>query len=128
MHKFILRVRHDDGWINIHTTAQSADAAREIVIAAERCPARAIRQVRAVDADGYELRADRPDRYRQLAVSDRRESFSRSSQSRPDKVPMPYEVQVLDEQRWRRVYATRHTGVRYIAMGGLKVMLVEDLP
>ena len=42
---FTLRVRHDVGVVTIRTVAQSEQAARDIVCAAEHCPQSSIRRV-----------------------------------------------------------------------------------
>lgn len=126
LYRFIATVKHDDGMIDIHAMATDAQAARRIIMTTEGCPERSIRRLRAVSDDGYELRADKPGSYRRLAVAEVRQSCWKNGQCRPDKVPMPYEVRVLDEARWRRVYGTRHSGARYAMIDGLKVMI--DLP
>jgi hypothetical protein len=44
--QFNVRVRHDKGVVTIRTAAQSEDAARRIIMAAERCPERSILSVK----------------------------------------------------------------------------------
>jgi ferredoxin len=46
--QYKVRVRHDNGIASITTHAQSPDAARAIVLAAERCPERSILSVSVV--------------------------------------------------------------------------------
>jgi hypothetical protein len=129
MHRFILTLSHDKGTVDISTVATDAPAARQIIMKAERCPERSIRRVRAVSPEGYELDISLK-RYRKLAVSEIRKSFSKNGQRRPDKVPMPWEVRVLDQPRWRRVYATENTGAHYVVLDNLNVMieLPKELP
>jgi hypothetical protein len=123
MHNYVLTVKHDRGIVHIHTTADSADGARQIVMAAERCPERAIRRVRAYDADGFELDARGQRKTIAGATVNMHESFSKNGQSRPDKVPTRWEIQLPGDVRWRRVYSTRHSGLRYITLDGLKVVV-----
>ena len=42
---FTLRVKHDDGFVTFHTIATSEQEAKRAVMAAERCPERAIRRI-----------------------------------------------------------------------------------
>jgi hypothetical protein len=42
MYRYKLTVKHDAGTINIFTSATSAAKARDLVMAAERCPRRSI--------------------------------------------------------------------------------------
>jgi hypothetical protein len=124
MLNYALTVKHDRGIVHIHTPAASDDAARAIVMAAERCPERAIRKVRAYDADGFELRVHGRRRTFSHNQFNMRENFSKDGQNRPDKVPTRWEIQLPGEVRWRRVYSTRHTGLRYSILDGLKVVVL----
>lgn len=44
--QFNVRVKHDNGTVTIRTAAQNEAAARRIIMAAERCPARSILSVK----------------------------------------------------------------------------------
>jgi hypothetical protein len=123
MFRFRLRIKHDRGWVTIETMATDEGAARRAVMAAEGCPDRAIRGVRAVGASNYEMLASDPTQHRKLAVTNQRERFSKNGQTRADKVPTAREVQVLDDHRWRRVYTTRKADVYYVILDGLRVVI-----
>jgi hypothetical protein len=120
-----LSVKHDDGMLDIHVMDTSEQSARQRVMSAEGCPERAIRKVRAVTDDGFELALVKgvPKGYRKIKVElgQIRKDFSKNGQYRPDKVPMPYQADI--EGRWRRVYGTRDTGARYVVLDNLRVMV-----
>jgi hypothetical protein len=42
VHRYLVRVKHDNGIVNIKTTATSEEWARKVVMKAEGCPERAI--------------------------------------------------------------------------------------
>lgn len=126
MHHFIITIRHGGRMINIHTTASSEAAARHIVMEAERCPAHTIRKVRAHDENDVELDLKHLPKYRVLRVpgADVRVTEFPGYRINARKVPTRYEVHV--ENRWRRVFTTAHTSLRYVVLDGLNVMV--DLP
>ena len=58
-HHFNVRVKHDNGIVTIRTAAQSEEAARQIVISAERCPEGSILSVKmAKPANRYPTKAE----------------------------------------------------------------------
>jgi hypothetical protein len=121
MFNYLLTVKHDAGIVRIHTAATSVSVAKYLVMEAECCPERAIRLVRQYDDDGYEIDL-RTGRRRKLAAHDVRTGPVPKT-TRHDKRPTRYEVQVLDDQHWRRVYSTDHSGLHYIINGNLKVVV-----
>lgn len=122
LHHFILTVKHDKGVVNLHTSTYTAEAAKKIIMAAERCPERAIREVRCRDVDGYEMSPlDLAQRISMRPAATRRAKHIGGP-------AMPYKVQTVGE-RWRRVYRAKG-GETYVLHAGLKVLVQlppEDL-
>jgi hypothetical protein len=126
VHKFILTTKHDNGIIEIVTHATSEAAAREAVMIAERCPARSIRRVRAVDEHGFEMLPNHPTTRRVISPPAANVRISEPPGYRVSalKIPTRYEVRI--DGRWRRVFSTRHTGLQYVVHDSLNVVI--DLP
>lgn len=128
-YRFILRLKHDRGWVTIHTAASSADAARRQVMAAERCPERAIREVRCVDNTGYELVLQDPS---QRVILQPPATSTRITPLPPERYkgengkanPTAYMVRTID-QRWRRVYqdCSNHAYLLYVTHGPVKTLV-----
>lgn len=126
MHKFIVSCKHDKGTVDIHTTASSEAAARDAIMAAERCPSRSIRRVRAVDEHGFEMLADAPFARRVISPPGENVRISEPPGYRvsASKLPTCYEVRV--DGRWRRVFTNRAKTLRYVVHDNLQVLV--DLP
>lgn len=66
---FNIRVKHDNGIVTIRTAAQSEEAAKRIVMSAERCPERSILSVKvAKPINRYPTKAELLDRCRANSV------------------------------------------------------------
>jgi hypothetical protein len=126
VHKFLITTRHDEGLITFEVYSTTEAAARESVMVNERCPARAIRRVRAVDEHGFETLAAKPCERRVIRPPGENVRISEVPGYRvsASKIPTRYEVRI--DGRWRRVFTTRHTGLQYVVHDNLNV--VVDLP
>lgn len=126
MHKFWLTTHHDNGTTTLEVMATSEAAAREMVMAAEKCPMRAIRRVRAVDEHGFEMLPNRPTERRVIKppAESVRTSEPPGYRVSAQKIPTRFEVRV--DGRWRRVFTTRHSGLQYVVHDSLSVQI--ELP
>lgn len=125
LHHFILRVKHDRGVVNIHTSARDVATAKQIVMNAERCPERAILWVRCRDVDGYEMALT--DLTRRITISPAPAAIRRDAQRHGGRTTR-FSVQTIDS-RWRRAYRAKG-GAAYVYHAGLRVLVQlpsEDL-
>lgn len=129
MYRYLLTLKHDDGILHIEIMAISDSAARNAVMAAEGCPRRSIRRVRAVDEHGFEMLAEKPNQRRVLKPPAANIRITDIPGYRVSASKLPTRYEVLVDKRWRRVFATRHTGLQYVVHDGLNVqtILPEDL-
>jgi hypothetical protein len=126
MHRYRLTIKHDKGTVHIDTHAINEAKAREIIMAAELCPSRAIRRVRAVDEHGFEMQPSNPSQRRVIAPPAANVRITDFPGYRLSAAKTPTRYEVLLDGRWRRVFTTRDTGLRYCVHDNLNV--VVDLP
>lgn len=130
---FIFDVRHDNGRTRIHTHASSEEEARKAVMAAERCPARSIVRVLAVNEAGFEVARSGPRVGELVCLTIGRQSPSYRTTPAPNsrctsgygsKLPTPYMVRTVD-QKWRRVYMRCYSnaGTLYVFHDGIKTII-----
>lgn len=130
---FILDTRHDNGRTRIHTHASSEEEARKAVMAAERCPARSIVRVLAVNEAGFEVARSGPRAGKLVRLMIGRQSPSYRTTPAPNsrctsgygsKLPTPYMVRTIDS-KWRRVYARCYSNAAtyYVMHEGVKTVV-----
>lgn len=127
LYRYIVYCRHDKGSVRILTHASGATAARQMVMAAERCPERSITEVRAVDEQGYELQAEHPNHYLVLeptaVLIDDCYPPNPYRSGKGVKISTRYWVRA--GTRWRRVYLDNRTdGVLYVERDSIRTIII----